>query len=367
MKSLAIGLCLVCLFGLSGITASAGLADGLVLYYPFDSNEGAVVTDQSSCGNNGVNRGASFTATGRLDGAYYFDASSNAYIVVPASTSLNVKNTFTLSTHFKEYAYDGILQPILFWCRTSPSKSGVHLATDATGYQWGGKGTGAHLCGTDGSENKLERVVNTYNPNPNQWHHLVVTFDRTGGVAQVYVDGVLGETQAFTPFEPETRFDLYVGGDPTDPRVKFEGLLDEVRIYNRVLSYDEILELGEGEGAADTPSISFIGFSNDPKGDQDVTEFYRDETLYIRIRDVDISSSRGGLFVLLQQKGKGAMMLPMTRNEDGSYTGQTPLSIFKTGTLNVLIMSLGSRGLSKNAAITIRPPPPGIGKASKGR
>ena len=33
------------------------------------------------------------------------------------------------------------------------------------------------------------------------------------------------------------------------------------------------------------PFLCTIGFSNDPEGEQDVTEFYRDETLHIVVRD----------------------------------------------------------------------------------
>ena len=77
------------------------------------------------------------------------------------------------------------------------------------------------------------------------WYHVVVTFD--GGFHRLYIDGLLHDTRngrlTSHPDEP-----LYLGRKGTDePAFNFRGDLDDLRIYNRTLSGEEIMQLyGEG-------------------------------------------------------------------------------------------------------------------------
>jgi hypothetical protein len=68
----------------------------------------------------------------------------------------------------------------------------------------------------------------------NEWHHVVGTYD--GETRRVYVDGVM-EGSVYSPgqLSPNTA-DLVIGGYD-EP---FDGVLDEVRIFNRALNSDEI-------------------------------------------------------------------------------------------------------------------------------
>jgi hypothetical protein len=81
---------------------------------------------------------------------------------------------------------------------------------------------------------------------PHQWHHVLATYDGSGKVAGVrlYVDGVLQETditidklsKSFRTEKP-----LLVGNGY--PVAKFRGRIDEVRVFNRALSADEVSRL----------------------------------------------------------------------------------------------------------------------------
>jgi hypothetical protein len=107
------------------------------------------------------------------------------------------------------------------------------------GYQWSGMGTGANLVDIAG--NDRDHVISIPDPSSNQWHHLVVTYNRPNGVAQVYLDGKLAKEATLGSFTPQTSYDLYIGKRPTQNDAQFYGLIDEVAIYNRVLTAQEVL------------------------------------------------------------------------------------------------------------------------------
>lgn len=77
------------------------------------------------------------------------------------------------------------------------------------------------------------------------WHHAALTYDKTTGVATVYLNGVLNNTLNLGIFEPQTSYDLYLGGNPGAGQVRYKGLLDEVAIYRRALTGQEIYAIFE--------------------------------------------------------------------------------------------------------------------------
>jgi flagellar hook assembly protein FlgD len=235
-------------------TTFADFDDGLVLYLPFDKPPVAnVVTDESGSGNNGTLSGASFMANGGLlGGAYQFDGIDD-FIKIPKSSSLNVGagEGFTLSawynTSFNSYVNEQ--SPLLEWSpgfQGSPGKAGVHMWVNTQGFQWHpaqnpqGGGSGANLvaAGVPFPDNEWNYVISAADRPRNEWHHVAVTYDRTAGLARVYMDGDLAQERAFA-ITPDTDYDIYLGTRPTDYQ-RLLGLLDEVRVYNRALSSAQI-------------------------------------------------------------------------------------------------------------------------------
>ena len=306
---------------------------------------------------SGIVYGATFSSNGRSGGAYFFDGTNDS-IVVPADPTLNVSDHFSLAAFFKVINYDE-QRPILQWFDINITKPGVHMWTGVWGYQWQGLGTGAHLCGIDGVEDNLDRVISVDNPPANAWHHLVITYDRASGTGELFLDGKLLKTQNMGSFIPQMTYSLYIGacpGQTITPIEKFYGLLDEIRIYNRVISAKEVAELYKVGTPIDPPYITLIGFSNQPEGDQDVTEFYKDETIYIRVHDVDIEDTTGSVRILFHQPRSRTFSVTLTRNRDGTYIGSIPARRFNLGKVTVQIM--GARGwrlkLMKFTDLTIR-------------
>lgn len=75
-----------------------------------------------------------------------------------------------------------------------------------------------------------------------KWTHVAATYD--GSIAKIYIDGVLDTTKTGMGSVIDTEHDLWVGidRDGSTPNYGFKGSLDEVRLWNRVLSQTEINE-----------------------------------------------------------------------------------------------------------------------------
>ncbi len=79
----------------------------------------------------------------------------------------------------------------------------------------------------------------------NEWYHLAYVINDATDTAEIYVNGLLANTIAFTvrgtPLFMKAGQTLRIGADyPTEP---FRGLVDDVRLYNRPLSMAEIAAL----------------------------------------------------------------------------------------------------------------------------
>ncbi len=109
--------------------------------------------------------------------------------------------------------------------------------------------------------------------NDGQWHHVVATFDwkangyaREGHFSQIYVDGspvaVDWPPQLTARGSRNTRSALVIGLPKATPVLEapsvkaFEGTLDEVMIYNRAMSAQEVKELYQFYTASSAPSAS---------------------------------------------------------------------------------------------------------------
>jgi len=135
------------------------------------------------------------------------------------SVSVWAKNTLTPATT----TYD---QLILSKDTTSYTSTGYALT-------WGWGDDFYWRAGNGATQNLVTMTLSR-----GAWHHLVGTF--RNGEQKLYVDGVLINTNTLTFEIPYNAFPLSIGKVGT---YRLQGVIDEVRIYNRILSQDEVTAL----------------------------------------------------------------------------------------------------------------------------
>ncbi len=216
-------------------TGGAPGPGGLVLYFPFDTpDENGVVRDASGVGNDGRVFGATWVPDGKFGGAYHFSITNiTDRIVIPNSDTLN-PDYITVAAWIKTAHKNG------FWSRIADKDCDYGYALDLAG-DYNGKNSRRGIFqleinkrGSIGSDRMLD---------DNQWHHVAGVYD--GKAVHCYIDGVEKSRSIRNPGPlPKTDWDLCLGNTVvqyTDGGfVAFDGLIDEVRIYNRALSADEI-------------------------------------------------------------------------------------------------------------------------------
>lgn len=193
--------------------------NGLVAHYPFNGN----ANDISGNGYNGTLHGVSLTTDrfGNANSAYSFDGTSN-YISLP---SFQVGGAFSLSA----------------W---------VYLNSNVPDWQrvidFGNGAASNNLVVGINDQSKMF-VVGDLSPNfattdnfpEGQWVHVAATIDG-GGTAKIYWNGVLKATGMTSVPVPLTRSNQYIGRSNWAQDAYFGGKMDDLRLYNRVLSPSDI-------------------------------------------------------------------------------------------------------------------------------
>ena len=204
------------------------LKRGLVAYYPFDGN----ANDMSGNGHHGTVNGNVKPTTGRKNdpnGAYQFPGQAMNYISVANSADLN-NNSFTINA----------------WVYTDKNDYGKNYIVDkgrdiSIGtYRLFVDGVGAYTKGTNGAG--VKQI-----PEVRQWHMITGTV--SGNKAKFYIDGklvsesTLGDNFKCNTSDPLTIGMHYYNGCPSYWAYPYYGKIDDLRIYNRNLSAEEIMEL----------------------------------------------------------------------------------------------------------------------------
>lgn len=211
-------------------------APGMVAWWTGDDT----AEDVMGVNHGTLQNGAGFTADGEVGPAFAFDGVDD-FVKVPASSHLDVGagGGFTIETWVNPSNVVS-WQPLVEW--NSGSAYGVHLwlNVDVDGLTGGG-GVYANIVGADGSEHRIGSGAARLQPNV--FHHVALTFDKATGATQLYLDGVpTGKPRTFLGVTPQTSYDLYLGHRPGggQPITHFAGALDEVSIYDRALSREDI-------------------------------------------------------------------------------------------------------------------------------
>lgn len=220
------------------ISTNGTLSQGLVGYWSFDGSDMAGVTayDRSGQGNNGTLINGPTRTFGKIGQALYFDGVNDYVDAGTASSFPFIQNTaiFTISLWVKFVDYKTVPQYFMGSTPTCGDK-GFYFGENAVGQLHFEIEAGA--C-PGGMASDVLGVINN-----NNWNHIVVTGNGTNIV--FYVNGVsyAGSGTMGAPGSGDSTRSLNIGQINNFGSSLFNGTIDDVRIYNRVLSPDEIKRL----------------------------------------------------------------------------------------------------------------------------
>lgn len=204
--------------------------DALMLYFTFDDDEGGKVTDVSGNNIEGVFNAAVWTADGKLGGAVHLE-SSDQFVEVDAVPELDITAELTIQAWFFPEESQG--DSNLMGRRTGANVGGYCL-------QWSAQFTGApqietwiNIGGWQGSRNKQ-----TIEPELEAWNHVSSTYD--GDMIRQYINGELDVAFAPPNGEINSIEEVFRIGHAQTGLEGMVGRVDEVAIYNRALTADEI-------------------------------------------------------------------------------------------------------------------------------
>ncbi len=216
--------------------------ESLILYFSFDELDGDMAVDHSQYGNNGTVNGAPELADGKFGKALKLNGETD-WVEVPHADILTVETSVTVMAWINaerhmgpnNQRWQGILakgnSPRSYSFYTESPSECLHFVT----------GSGSTCA---------EKIA------LNKWQHVVGQSD--SGTHRYWLNGVnIGEFggKGALPGAADTS-NVFVGTTAEGANRRFLGLIDEVRIWNRALTEEEVImemESGYQSGTAVDP------------------------------------------------------------------------------------------------------------------
>jgi hypothetical protein len=208
----------------SATTSASTGTPGLVAAYDFNTGSGTTVSDVSGNGNTGTIVNAVWTTSGKYGGALSFNG-ANAQVVINDSASLHLTTGVTLEAWVSSSVAPTGWQDVIY-------KAIDNYYLEAASSNGNKPGTGVLL--TSSAE---PLAYGTARLAANTWTHLAMTYD--GTTLKMYVNGTLINSTAQSGTITTSTGALQIGGDTTYGQY-FNGLIDEVRVYNIALTQTQI-------------------------------------------------------------------------------------------------------------------------------
>ena len=238
-------------------TCSA-VCDGLVLYLPFMGDKTDVNTDNlgNTIDNNTLSVSTDNSSTtptlasdrdGTDNSSYSFDGSDDFLQIDNVSSIALESGSFSVAAIVK---VNKSSEEWITYSGGQFSKGKIMHGDNYTfimGYHWYPEGTNNLWFSV---RNSSDTATNAYTSktNPLQYNHIVGVADRASGTVNLYVNGTLMAVTAWDGNikNPATKWTIGLSGNSSweeKHRGNLDGWIDEVRVYNRALSADEVRAL----------------------------------------------------------------------------------------------------------------------------
>ena len=218
--------------------------DGLIAYWSFDEIDGDTVIDGVGDNNGTITDSNLKQVAGKVGKALEFDG--EGYIDTESEVGQLGSDNFSFA----------------FWIKTEVANKPIMIKDDGDG-SWEQNEKLLYVADSATSEGPntgpveyvgwgCDCIRGSIEINDNEWHHIAMTWDGSTGL--VYTDGEEGTFQVgFNGGGDNAGNTVKIGNTPgAHCAGRFEGLLDDFRIYQRALEPDEVLEIMEEKMAVDS-------------------------------------------------------------------------------------------------------------------
>lgn len=295
-----------------------------IAHWKLDEDSGIMAAD-SAGGHDGalVNSPDWRVDEGQIDGALRFDGDED-YVAVPHVDTLSLSSAFTLSAwiQLKDLEFSSFYRII---SKETPGFNDSYWLSIYNSQLYVGVGGSVFNSGTSVNED--------------QWHHVAATFDSDAGEVRMYIDGTQAQLYLTSAILTPNSAPLLIGGN-WESNKYFDGLLDDVRLYDQALTADEITTLANvgGGGGEPPPVTDCSGIYRD--GFDTISFAGNNGTLNWSTDWLEINESNGpdaGDDRVMTDLGRSYVL--RVRDNDGGGEGvqrEADLSAYTTATLDFL-------------------------------
>ncbi len=306
-------------------TVYAGTEPSLALYLPLDEGQGSTVKDFSHNGNNGILIDSPQWVNGRPGKALEFSAGSRVHIPAYGSLHSNIfRYAFTVTAWVKPTLTGDVWQLIWRSVDQADVPQDSLLVNTSGRLSWRGRvgGQWGVRCET------ADGAVNAY-----EWTHIAVVGDRLN--FRIYING---NEAAISPFVEQDGGikDFYLGSDGVFLSETYSGTIDEIRVFTRALTADEIeaaVQLRElsitsafaSPGNETTVHLSITNAMGVAGGDV----LIKYDASLVAIGEIKSSSMISDMNIMANTNTPGEIMLGMIRGEglDPGFTNLVDIEL----------------------------------------
>lgn len=177
----------------------------------------------------------------------------------------------------------------------------------------------------------------------NTYQHVALTYDKASGVGRLFLDGNIIAQNNLGTFTPKTYENIYIGLRPADGTGQWLGQIDEVGVYNRALSTNEIQAIYAASSAGKC-------LTNMPPIPPTITS-----------HPTNVTVLQGGFANFAVSATGSAPLGYQWRYNGTNLAGQTGTALTlanvqasDTGDYSVAVTNLGGITISSNAVLTVQ-------------
>ena len=210
----------------------ASAPPGMISWLPGDGNAHDI---QDS--NDGTFNGTPAYGSGEVGQAFSFNGDGSNYVDIGDPANLKPTNGITLDAwiYLNAVDWDGLAGIITKWGQGAPDNWAIWVDNQNGPTQLAGD-----VVATDGGNFQTGGTINT-----GEWTHVALTYHAASGVQTLYVNGVSVGSSAHTPGSTVigTDAEVCIGRECTYQQRPFNGLIDEVEVFDRALTAAEVASI----------------------------------------------------------------------------------------------------------------------------